>query len=170
MDRLKTKQLMSILKDKYSIENVFSSLIAALIVVLLFLMLISYEEERFVKNVHIHYIMVFFTIMIIIMQASLRLNTSDKKKIKFRNLKPSQDNQRIMRNNVFGGIGDRSRSPIARGRYAEGYKEKEVFYTPKSSYHNTEVRHRNRQTFEVFETPFSGKFKHSTAGKFISVI
>lgn len=164
MDKLKTKQLVKIIKSKFHIEHVFSVMLLALIVLLWFLMLLSNEQERFVKNMHIYYIMVIFTIMILVMQASLCSNASQNKPIKFRNLKPSKENQRIVRENIFGRVGDRSRSPLSRGRYAEGFKERDVFYTPKTSYHNTEVRHRNRHSPEIFETPFTSRFKLNTPG------
>lgn len=150
MDKHKTKQLVKIIMNRVHIENVFSLILLALIVILWFLTLLSHEQERFVKNMHIYYIMVIFTIMVFVMQASLCSNVSQNKTIKFRNLKPSKDTQRIMRENIFGKVGDRSRSPV----------------TPRTSYHNTEIRHRNRQAFEVSETPFTTKFKVNTPCKF----
>lgn len=150
MVKITGEDLIKALRKRIPIENVFSGILLVFIFILFILISISPEEERFVKNMHVYYFMIFFLILIFIMQSSLRLNMDKQRKQKYRELTPSKIRdatkhtpsrlQKIIRENLHGGNydGDKRNHQGLRNTFAERYSpEREKFFTPRSSYGNS---------------------------------
>ena len=166
MEKLKYKHLIRLIQEKIQVENLFSVILLSFIILLEFLVLVSDENRRFIKNAHIHFFMVFFFIFVCIMQASYRLGTPKRKSIKYKNLKTSEYHQRIIRENILASAKkSQVKSPIGRGRSRYGevfHSERGNFYTPKSYYDYSDVRQRRTIDRDIYgtETPRSEKYSH----------
>ena len=136
MDRIPLNELVAVLKNRLPVENYFSAMLAFFVVLLWILIKISPEEERFIKDVFVHYVMVGFIILIVMMQASLRLRKAEQRHIKYRNLTPSKKLQRIIRENLMGTShdADKKEQQGLRSTYGDQYTpDKTRFYSARSS-------------------------------------
>jgi len=114
------------------------------------------------KNYMIHLFAAIFMIIILSMQASLRLGSGKPKVIRYRNLKTSDYHQKIIRENILTSNKDnKTKSPILRGRYTENYsQDKDIFYTPRESHDFSTLRRRKanpRRGIFDNQSPFTRK-------------
>lgn len=144
MDRIPLNELVAALKDRFPVENYFSGMLAFFVLLLWILIKISPEEERFIKDVFVHYVMVGFMILIIMMQASLRLRKAEQRHIKYRNLTPSKKLQRIIRDNLMGPSHEAEKGTTRiRSTYGDQYTpDKSRFYSARSSFAFPTTRYR----------------------------
>ena len=180
MERRSLREIIVFLKNNLPVENYFSLLLIGLIVVLLSIVGLTSEDERFIKNLFVYYIIVIFIILIVIMQTSLRLRRAEQKVVRYKNLTPSKKLQDIIRENIMG-VKAENDLKAARG-FRSGYFDKlphesDRFYTPKGDFMSSNVRYRpgpmrkqyfgdspSRDRFNVdkrFNTPTKSRFEET---------
>ena len=71
MDRLSLRGTLNYIKYRLPVETGFSILLLSLVFLLLSIVVLTSEEERFIKNLFVYYVVAVFIILISVLQASL---------------------------------------------------------------------------------------------------
>lgn len=145
MSRISLNDLTPYIRTKIPIENLFSAMLGCFILLLSMIVVLTPENERFIKNVFIYYIIVLFLIIILVMQASSKLNKPQRNHVKYKNISPSKKIERLIRENIMGTKREPEPRPThgLKSTYREPLTvEKDTFVTPRADFRHTTTRFR----------------------------